>query len=116
MNTPLLLVSGFIGLVTALVHGYLGQTKLLAKVNLESELGQRALYAVFHLSTFYWAVAGIVLLLAPWVLEPVSAPVVIWTIAFVYLTGAVGNFWLARGRHIGWVLLTASALLAVVAI
>ena len=112
MNTPLLVTAGCIGLVTALAHGYLGETRLLGVVKLDSAIGKRALRAVFHLSTFYWFVGALVLLAAPFFFEPFTGRLLALVVAFLYIAGAIGNFWLARGKHIGWALLLLAAVLA----
>ncbi len=116
MNALLLVLAGVIGLVTALVHGYLGETRLLSQAETQSELGRRALRAVFHLSTVYWLLGAIALISIS--LMPISreATVLVSVVATLYLIGAVGNFWLSRGRHIGWVLLLSASLLAIAGI
>lgn len=112
MSDILLMTAGTLGLVISLVHGYLGETRVIAPINHASATTKRLLQAIMFLSAVYWFLGAALLLAAPYLLAPESR---IWIGAgagALFLSGAIGNFWATRGRHFGWMLLTLATLLA----
>ncbi|MEM9385509.1 MAG: hypothetical protein AAGA68_10640 [Pseudomonadota bacterium] len=106
MSAFWLFSGGALGSVVAVVHAVLGQRLILRQVSGLSAVGKRVLLAVFHLSSLYWALAGLLMmwlaLAAPKEhVRPLGIVVMV-----IYLSRAIGNFWATRGRHFGWVLLT----------
>lgn len=101
----MLMAGGALGVGVAMVHAVIGQRRILQPVAGLSPVARRVLVAVFHLSTLYWGIAGLALVWGAlvWPLEVLRTVgvVVIW----LYLTGAIANFWATRGKHFGWVLL-----------
>ncbi len=113
MNDYLLYGAGGLGIVVALVHGHIGRTRLLPPLTGIPAVHRRVLGAVFQLSTLYWFVGGLVLMAVPVLPDYLPRPFAVYGVAFLFFSGAVGNFWATRGRHIGWVLLGLSTVMAV---
>lgn len=113
MNDYLLYGSGGLGIVVALVHGHIGRTRLLPPLTGIPTVHRRVLEAVFQLSTLYWLVGGLVLMAVPVLPDYLPRPFAVYGVAFLFFSGAVGNFWATRGKHIGWVLLGLSTVMAV---
>ncbi len=116
MDTTLLIVAGCLGILIAAVHGYLGQTRLVAPASQLSPVANRMLFAVFHLSTLYWLAGGFLLL---YLAVSDDAQLVRWgggVVAITYLAAAAANCWASRARHFGWLLLTATAAMIVIGI
>ena len=100
---PILLVSaGLLCVAVALLHGYLGETKLIAPANFPNRQARLLVGAVWQLSTATWVVSGIVIAASPWLFREENRP---WGVAAACLPlvyGAVANAWITRGRHFGW--------------
>lgn len=108
-----LYVAGGMGIVIALIHGWLGETKLIAPVTFPSRMAKNIMRAIFQLSTAIWIAGSAVLIATPayvpdshraWVVAVATAPM-LWCV--------FGNFWASRGRHFGWMAL--SVVLAIAA-
>lgn len=119
MNDYLLFGAGGLGVLVALVHGHIGRTRLLPPltgvpgVPGVPDVHGRVLGAVFQLSTLYWIAGGLILMAVPLLPDHLPRPFAVYAVAFLFVSGAVGNFWATRGRHIGWVLLGFSSTMAV---
>ncbi|MEM9622157.1 MAG: hypothetical protein AAF993_10940 [Pseudomonadota bacterium] len=113
MNEVMLTTAGVLGMLIALVHGYLGETQVVRHAQAATESGQRVLHAIMFLSAVYWFVGGLVLALAPAYLDAGTTSVVAYTVAAIFAGGALGNLWATRGKHFGWLLLAAATGLAV---
>ncbi|MFK7955032.1 MAG: hypothetical protein AB8B96_02960 [Lysobacterales bacterium] len=105
MKLLLLSLSGAMGMMIALVHGYLGETQVIGPTTTRTDAHRRVLQAIMFLSAVYWFVAGFVLLLSPRYLTGTTQTVVICAMAAILASGSVANFWATRGKHFGWVLL-----------
>ena len=106
MTDTMTILAGIMGMLIAMVHGYLGATKVVQPVTGIHPSAKRILHAIFLLSAVYWFVGGAVLVLAPFYLSPDARYVASLIVGTLFLSGAAGNFWATRGRHFGWVLLT----------
>ena len=112
MRDALLYSAGFLGMALSLIHGWLGDSKVIHALTAPHRVTQRINRAVFHLSTIYWFVGGVALLLAPLIGEPFRGPIA-WAAAGMYCAGVVANLWATRGRHFGAYALLIVAALAV---
>lgn len=112
MKDMMLFAAGGLGMVVALVHGYIGETKVVRPVQATSDVAKRVLQAIMFLSAVYWFVAGLVLATAPIYFEGGLKTAVAYIVASIFASGAVANFWATRGRHFGWMLLAAACSLA----
>ena len=113
MNDIFLTIAGIGGVLIALVHGTISHRKILSPINDLPPSLWRVNYIVFQMSTLYWIIGGVALLLTPFYLDASQRQIVVPIVAFLYASGAVANFWATRGRHFGWCLLAIVATLAV---
>jgi len=113
-----LVLAGVIGSGTAVVHGILTQRLMVKPIEMAlgsngrgAEKIRRLVPLLLHMSTVTWFFGGLaVIAAAQWAGEDLR----LWTSLFVgslFLYGAVGNFWGTRGRHPGWMLMTAAVVL-----
>jgi hypothetical protein len=66
---------------------------------------------LLHFSTFAWLVGGLALIAAAFCHGPDVKLATGLLVGSLYLFGAVGNAWATRGRHPGWMLMAAAAVL-----
>ena len=85
----------------AIVHGYHGATKVVGTSHAPSVQAKRILHAIMFLSAVYWLIGGLVLIAAPHLFEGEVRKWVVWTVAAMLLTGALGNMWGTRAKHFG---------------
>lgn len=112
MKDVMLLVAGGMGMVIALVHGYIGETKVVRPVQATTDTAKRVLQAIMFLSAVYWFFAGLALAAAPVYFEGAPKTAIAYIVASIFASGAIGNFWATRGRHFGWMLLAVACSLA----
>ena len=108
------MVAGLGGALIALLHGYLGQTIVIPSISGGTPSLRRVNHAVFQLSTLYWFAGGIALICAAVFIDQGERTIIVLMVAFLYITGAVGNLWATRGRHPGWILLSVVTILALI--
>jgi len=65
MSDLLVQTAGFLGIAAALVHGYLGETRLFATARIEPRRARLLLRLVWHCSVVAWAAMGVLLILVP---------------------------------------------------
>jgi hypothetical protein len=110
--TALLCTAGVLCVAAACVHGYLGETRLIAPARFPSRQAKRLVSAVFQLSTATWIASGAVMAAAPWAFDDRTRP---WAVAAACLPlvwGIAANAWITHGRHFGWKVLAAVVALA----
>jgi hypothetical protein len=105
MRDLFLQAAGVLGIAAALVHGYLGETKLFASPRIPAGRVRVFLRGILHCSVVDWAVMGALLMLGPTLGSDRARIAIISASAVVYGAGAIGNAWASRGRHFGWALL-----------
>jgi hypothetical protein len=115
------LTAAMVAALTGLAHSVLGEVLIfrhLREGGLVPTLAApplrvrniRILWATWHLATLFgWAFAGVLFQLA--LGRPMSASFVIGAMLFAYLGGALLVLVGTRGRHPGWIALTAVAAL-----
>ncbi|MEM9169782.1 MAG: hypothetical protein AAGC56_09015 [Pseudomonadota bacterium] len=113
MDDLFLYLSGGLGVTVSIVHGYLGETRIVRPVVASSAAAKRVLSAIMFLSAVYWFCAGALVLSAPTFFPGATRSVIAFTAAGIFLSGALGNFWATRGRHFGWALLALCCGLAI---
>ncbi|MEM6627687.1 MAG: hypothetical protein AAF719_13390 [Pseudomonadota bacterium] len=113
MQDAYLYAAGTLGIVISIVHGFLGETKIVAPSQAPASQAKRVMRAIMFISAVYWFAGGLVLLLTPAVLTEAQRPLAVYGAAFLFLTGSLGNFWATKGRHFGWMLLAVAGGLAV---
>jgi hypothetical protein len=112
MEKPMLLqIAGAIAILTALVHGVLGETKIFAKARIEPAWIRLMLRLIWQCGALAWAGLG-ALLIAAQGFAPAARQWIIAVAVVNFLAAAVGNAWVTRGRHPGWMLMAAASGLA----
>jgi len=109
-----LYTAGGLTMLIAVIHGYLGATKIVKPSTAPNASAKRILHAIMFLSAVYWFVAGAVLAAAPHLFSGEVRQWTVYACAAMLGLGALGNIWGMRGRHFGGYLLalvTALALL-----
>jgi hypothetical protein len=114
MRDILLQCSGVAAIMVALIHGWLGETRLFANATIEPARARMLLRLVWQAGTVAWIGGGVLLIAAPLMQSEPARHWIIVTIAMVYGVGALANAWWSRGRHFGWMALSAVIVLAVV--
>lgn len=111
MANIFLYIAGPLTIVIAVVHGYLGATKIVGPSAAPNKEAKRILHAIMFLSAVYWFVGGAVLIAAPFLFEGETRKWVVYVIAAMLVSGAIGNMWSTRAKHFGgYVLLIVSGL------
>jgi hypothetical protein len=107
MRDVLLQCAGIATIAVAIIHGVLGEAKVFARARIEPERLRTLIRLVWQTSAVAWAGAGVLLVATP---QMASAPARHWiviTLAVVLAFAAAANAWATRGRHFGWMALTA---------
>jgi hypothetical protein len=113
MRDILLLCSGLLAIAAAVAHGVLTETKVFPRVTIEPQ-GLRTLFRmVWQIPTVSWIAAGVLLIAAPSMGSESARHWMIVAFACLFVFSAVGNAWGTRGKHFGWVMLSAVAALAI---
>jgi hypothetical protein len=112
MRDLALQISGVLAILVAVAHGVLGETRVFARARIEPAWARRLIRGVWQCSTVAWLGGGILLLAAPSMSSEPARRWIIAVLVVVYGFGAVGNAWASRGRHYGWIAMTAVIALA----
>ena len=113
MENIALYLAGILTVVIAIIHGYLGATKVVGPSTAPNPAAKRILHAIMFLSAVYWFVGGVLLIAAPTLFEGEVRKWVVYGGAAMLVTGALGNMWGTRAKHFGgYFLLLVSGLAA----
>lgn len=111
MADGFLYAAGIGAMFVAMIHGWLGATKVVGPAQTPHPSSKRILHALMFLSAVYWFVAGLALFLTPSRFEDPVRTGVVYVCAAMLFSGALGNIWGMRGKHFGgYLLLVISAL------
>jgi hypothetical protein len=113
MRDLLLQCSGVAAIAVALIHGVLGETKVFARATIEPPRLRTLIRLVWQAGTVAWIGGGVLLIAAPWMASDPARHWIVATLAAVFAFAAIVNAWALRGRHFGWVALSAVVALAV---
>src|SRR5450631_3819538 len=113
MRDLLLQISGVAAIAVAIIHGVQGETRVFARACIEPPWLRTLIRLVWQLSTVSWIGGGVLLITAPWMASEPARHWIVATLAIVFAAGALGNAWALRGRHPGWLALSAVVALAV---
>lgn len=107
--------AGVIGSVTAVIHAIVMQRHMVSPIDAlisadgRMQKGIRNLSPVlFHLSSYCWLLGGLALIGVSVSPSQDVRLVIGIGVGALYLYGAIGNAWATRGRHPGWMLMTAA--------
>lgn len=121
MNDWAMTIAGLLAMTTAVFHGWLGEVRVMGPVlaalrGHAGPAGSPRLHWLIRLSwqagSVAWFGGGLILAAWPWAADIDKRPLVFPVLAAVFAFGAAGNAIILRGRHPGWVLMSAAALLA----
>jgi hypothetical protein len=113
MRDILLQCSGAVAILVALIHGVLGETKVFARATIEPPRLRTLLRLVWQAGTIAWIGGGVLLIAAPWMASEPARHWIVATLACVCGFAALCNALATRGRHFGWMALSAVVVLAV---
>ena len=113
MRDLLLQCAGVGAIVVALIHGLLGETKVFPRATIEPPRLRTLIRLVWQASTVAWIGGGVLLIAAPWMDSAPARHWVVITMASVFGLSACANAWATRGRHFGWMALSAVVAMAV---
>jgi hypothetical protein len=113
MRDVLLQVSGVLAILAALIHGVLSETKVFPRVTIEPQRLRTLFRFVWQVPTVAWIAGGILLIAAPSMASEPARHWIVLTLACVFAFSAIGNVVGTRGRHFGWMVLSAVAAMAV---
>jgi hypothetical protein len=113
MRDILLQVAGLAAIAVALIHGVLGETKVLARATIQPKRVRNLIRLVWQAGTVAWIGGGILLIAAPLMDSEAARHWIVVTLAGVFAFGALANALATRGRHFGWIALSAVVALAV---
>ena len=113
MRDLILRCAGVAGIAVALIHGVLGETKVFARATIQPESLRTLIRLVWQAGTVAWIGGGVLLIAAPLMASEPARHWIIATLACVFGFAALANAWAMRGRHFGWVALSAVVALAV---
>ena len=113
MRDIVLQAAGLAAIVVALIHGWLGEAKIFARARIEPPPLRTLIRLVWQASTVAWIGGGVLLIAAPRLASDPARHWIIGTMAVVFAFGAVGNAVATRGRHYGWMAMSAVVALAV---
>jgi hypothetical protein len=113
MRDLLLQCSGLAAIAVAIIHGVLGETKVFARATIEPPRLRNLIRLCWQVGTVGWICGGVLLIAAS---SMASVPARHWIVVMMvvmYGFGVIGNAWIFRGRHFGWMALSAVIALAV---
>jgi hypothetical protein len=113
MRDLLLQCSGVAAIAVAIIHGVLGETKVFARASIEPPRLRFLIRLVWQASTVAWIGGGVLLIAAPWMASEPARHWIVVTLACVFGFAALANALATRGRHFGWMALSAVVALAV---
>jgi hypothetical protein len=112
MRDILLQCAGFVAFAAALTHGVLSETRLFPRVTIEPQRLRTLFRLVFQLPTIDWICCGALLIAAPSIASEAARHWIVVTVAVMLAFSALVNALGTRGKHFGWMVLGAAAVLA----
>jgi hypothetical protein len=105
--------AGVLAILVALIHGAIAEAYIFPQARVEPPPTRRLLRLIWQASTVDWIAMGVLLIAAPGFGSPQARHWVVVVAAAIYAYAAFGNFMATRGRHVGWVLMSAVVALAI---
>ena len=113
MRDIILQCAGVAGILVAIIHGVLGETKVFAKATIQPESLRTLIRIVWQAGTVAWIGGAVLLIAAPTFGSESARHWIVITVIAIYAFAAAANAWWSRGRCFGWKALTAVVALAV---
>jgi len=113
MRDLLLQCAGIGAIIVALIHGLLGETKVFPRATIEPARLRTLIRLVWQASTVAWIGCGVLLIAVPWMDSRPARHWIVITMACVFGLSACANAFATRGRHFGWMALSAVVALTV---
>jgi hypothetical protein len=113
MRDLLLQCAGLAAIAVAIIHGVLGETRVFARATIDPPRLRYLIRLVWQASTVAWIGGGVLLIAAPWMASVPARHWIVATLACVFGFAALCNALATRGRHFGWMALSAVVALAV---
>lgn len=105
--------AGGLGILAAVIHGVLGETKVFARATIEPARTRLLIRLVWQCGVVAWIAFGVLLVATPHMGSEAARHWIAGAAIATYGAAAIGNAWATRGRHFGWMVLTAVSALAV---
>jgi hypothetical protein len=112
MRDLLLQCSGVAAIAVALIHGVLGETKVFRRASIEPARLRTLLRLVWQAGTIAWIGGGVLLIAAASTGSDSARHWIVATMVVVFASAALANAWATRGRHFGWMAMSAVVALA----
>jgi hypothetical protein len=112
MHDLALQIAGFAAIAVALTHGVLGEFKVFARATIAPPRARLLIRLVWQAGTIAWIGCGVLLAVAPSMASDMARHWIVGTLACVFAFAAFANAWATRGRHFGWMALSAVVVLA----
>ncbi|WP_407149612.1 hypothetical protein [Bradyrhizobium sp. ORS 86] len=112
MRDTLLQGAGVIAIIISLIHGVLGETKVFARATVEPPRLRLLLRLVWQAGTVAWIGGGVLLVAASAMADDAARHWIVATLAVVFACAALANAIATRGRHFGWIGMSAVVALA----
>ncbi len=103
MRDLLVQLAGILALAVSIAHGVLGETKIFARARIEPERLRGLIRGVWQCSTIAWISLAVLLIATPTLSSEAARHWIIAMSIVTYGFAAVGNAWVTRGRHFGWI-------------
>lgn len=113
MRDIILQCAGVAGILVALIHGVLGETRVFSRATIEPENLRTLIRLVWQAGTVAWIGGGVLLLAAPSLGSESARHWIVVTTVAVYAFAVAANAWWSRGRGFGWKALGVVVALAV---
>jgi hypothetical protein len=113
MRDMLLQCSGVAAIAAALVHSLIGELKIFPRITIEPARLRTLIRLVWQAGTVAWIGCGVLLVVAPHLDSEPARHWIVITLACVFAFAALANAWATRGRHFGWMAMSAVVALAV---
>ena len=113
MRDILLQCAGVAAIAAALVHGVIGELKIFPRITIEPARLRTLIRLVWQAGTVAWIGGGVLLIAAPSMESEPARHWIVITLACVFAFAALANAWATRGRHFGWMAISAVVALAV---
>ena len=113
MRDILLQCAGVLAIAAAITHGILTETKIFPRVTIEPQRLRTLFRMVWQIPTVAWIAGGVLLIAVPSIASDAARHWIVVSFACVFAFSALGNALGTRGKHFGWMVLSAVTALAV---